>query len=118
MLEDAQPRELYVAKPGNRRDERLGLLAVDPRHEDVLAARRELTADANDLFGGLSLAKDDLGHALAESAMVIDGRVAEVGEGKRAQLGGRVIDGGRAIADAFEELAQPREIHEAADYSA
>ena len=71
----------------------------------------DLGGDRRDLLGRLALAEDDLGHALAQRAVVIDGREAEVAERQALELGHRVTDGDVAGADALEELTQKPRFH-------
>ena len=77
--------------------DRLGLLRVQPRNEDVVRARvGQMPADADDLPGGLARAVDHLARALAHRAMVIDLGVAQILEGLGLEHGQRLVRGERA----------------------
>src|SRR5205085_7921168 len=67
--------------------------------------------DADDLLDRLALAEDHLRYTLTKRAMVIDHRVAEIGEGEIAQALHRLVDIDLACSHLREQLAQLRRIH-------
>ena len=76
-----------------------------------VAVGQQLADDAHALLGGLAGPVDGLGHALAQGPVVIDERVADVGERQPAQLGDGVVGGDRAVAHAVEQLPEVGLVH-------
>ena len=82
-------------------------VAVRPRHEHAPgAALDERLHDARDLLGSLSLREDRLRRALAQLAVEVDAREAEVAERERAQPLERLVRCRRSRPDLVEERAQ------------
>ena len=55
---------------------------------------------------------DRLGHALAQCAVVVDQRVADVGERQPAQLGDGVVGAALAAADVVDQLPHVGLVHD------
>ena len=66
-----------------------------------LPAFEHALRDADDLFERLAFAVDDLGHAVAQMAVVVDVRIGHVLEGQVLQPVERRLDAGLAGADGF-----------------
>ena len=85
---------------------------VRPRDEQAVTAVDDGSGDAGDLVGGLALTEYDLRKTLANGAVVVDAREAEVFEGlplDAGQVPGPAFGVGRiqaAIADRVEQRAQ------------
>ncbi len=76
-----------------------------------MAGACELPGDARDLLGGLRLAEDDLRDALAKGAVVVDRRIAELGERQVLQPGHRLVDGGVAADQLFQQVTEAGRFH-------
>src|SRR5439155_23573892 len=72
---------------------------------------QQLVHDRRALLGCLARRVDGLGQPLAQLAVVIDARKAEVGERQPAQPGDGVVGAQRAGADVVEEVAQGVLVH-------
>lgn len=86
---------------------------IEPGDHDVLAGPHELGADGRYLLGSLGLTQNDLGQSLAQDAMMVDVSEAEIGEGGVLDLGERVVDGERAVANAKQQCLESGWIHDA-----
>ena len=71
----------------------------------------QLADDAHALFGRLARPVDRLRHALAERPVVVDERVAEVGERQPAQARDGLVGRHLAGADAVDQRPQRGLVH-------
>jgi hypothetical protein len=76
----------------------------------LVAASEELGHDARRLVRGLALAVDGLGHALAQVAVVVDAREAQIRVGEVAQRGHGIVGrGGPRLATSRSNVGwRPR----------
>jgi hypothetical protein len=81
------------------------LLFIGARGQDVAAVFGETGEDSRDLRRSLALSEDDFGHAIAQSAVVIDFGESEILERQVAEAGDRVVGRQFAFADLLEKLA-------------
>ena len=85
-----------TSKPGDGRHERGRRVRVEPRDEHVAARGDQALGDATICSWRLALAEDHLAEAVAELAMMVEAREAEVLERQRAQPLERLVDRGLA----------------------
>ncbi len=105
----------WTVTAGSNSRTRRRLRGIDASRERPTTTRRELAEGGGDLLGGLAGAVDQLGHAGAQLAVVIDhggpDRVRDLGVRQRADLAGGL--GGRdgAGTNLVEEAEQLRAVH-------
>jgi hypothetical protein len=72
---------------------------------------QQLGDDPHDLLGRLAGPVHRLGHALAQRAVMIHERVADIGEGEAAQRGNGVVGAGAPGRHVVEERSQRGFVH-------
>ena len=93
-------------------EHRLHLVVGGPREQHGSGAVGEqLADDAHALLGRLARPVDGLGHALAQLAVVIDERAADVGERQPAQAADDVVGAAPAGRQVVEQRPQRRFVH-------
>jgi len=90
----------------------LGGTGREAGDQDVVAHRSQTLGDGDDLLGGLALAEHHLGKSVAQAAVVVEPREAEILVGQRTQPVQRLVDGTRAAPDGLEQLGQTLAFHE------
>ena len=76
-----------------------------------MAGARDLPGDSRDLLRRLRLAEHDLGHPLPQRAVMVDRRIAEVGERQILQPRDGVVDRRIAAGELFQELSEAHGFH-------
>ncbi len=109
---DDQSRAGLVARVGERREDRVGMLRVGPCHEHRAArARLEGAGRVDDLRRGLALRQHRFGRPGAQLAMMVDPQIRERLEGEVAEpverVGGPHVAGG----DVVEQLGERAFVH-------
>jgi hypothetical protein len=79
--------------------------------EDVAASQGHPAEDFGDLGGCFAGGEDDLGHAGAQGAVVVELGEAEVFKGKVFEAIEGIADGNAAVADFVEEGFEAKTIH-------
>jgi len=82
------------------------------RGQDIAAVLGHAGKYLRNLFDRFARGKDDFGHAGAERAVMIDLGKADVLERQIAQTVERVVDGGAALANFFEQRLNASAIHQ------
>jgi hypothetical protein len=98
---------------GIARDNRGGGRFHNACAQNISAAARHAIENLDDLRVGFSRAVDDLGHAGAERAMVVDLGEADILVGKFGETRGALLGRQPAVADLGKELEQGRRAHAA-----
>jgi len=74
--------------------------------EDIAAGLEHATGDADDLFQHLTLAVDDLGHAVAQMAMMVDVSICDIFKGQVLEPFERGLDASLAGLDTLKEFSE------------